>query len=167
MKLLAGLFALAFACLAAPALAEDGDKLMKVLDFEELREIAEELDYVVTEEGVDEDGDFYFEIESDTGLVFHLYGASCDDDNPRKDCAGLNAVGSFTLDAEADVPAVMGTISFAFMKVYRSGDEVKISRYVIFDGGITRENLKENVRVFAEIGDLIWGNLTDDEVLAN
>ncbi len=167
MKLLVGLLALAVACLSTPALAQDGDKMMKALDFEELRAIAGELDYVVTEEGVDEDGDFYFEIEADTGLMFGIYGASCDDDDPKKDCMGLNAVGTFTLAGDADVNEVMDSISYAFMKVYHSGDEVKISRYVIFDGAVTRENVKENIRIFAEIGDLIWGKLTDAHVLAD
>lgn len=165
MKLLAGLLALILACLGAPALADDGDKLMKALDFEELRAIAEELDFFVIEEGIDEDGDFYFEIESDTGLHFAAYGASCDEDNPKKDCMGLNAVGTFTLEPEADVKTVRDTISYAFLKVYSSGNDVKISRYLIFDGGITRENVKENLRIFAEIGDLVWETLSDAEVL--
>lgn len=162
MRFLAGLFALAFACMGAPALAQGGDKLMTKLEFEELRAIVGELDFDVLDEGIDEDGDYYFEVESDTGLIFYLYGASCDDDDPAEGCMGLNAVGTFTLGGDEDTNAVMNGISYAFMKVYRSGDEVKIARYVIFDGGIMRENVKQNVRIFAEIGDLIWGKLTDD-----
>ena len=167
MKVLVGVLAFALACLGAPALAQDGDKLMQALDFTELRAILDELDYAVTEEGIDEDGDFYFEIESDTGLILGIYGASCDDADPKKDCMGLNAVATFTLAADADVNTVMDSISYAFMKVYRSGHDVKIARYVIFDGGITRENVKENVRIFAEIGDKIWGKLTDAKVLTD
>lgn len=167
MKHLAGLFVMLFACLGAPALAQEGDELMPALAFEELRAIVTELDFDLIKEGVDEDGDYYFEVKSDTGLLFYLYGASCDDKDPQKDCMGLNAVGSFTLDTDADMHVVMNSIRYAFMKVYRSDDRLKISRYVIFDGGIMRENVKENVRIFAEIGDAIWSKLTDDGVLAD
>lgn len=167
MKLLAGLFVIAFACVGAPALAQGGDRVMKALEFEELRTILAELDVEVTDDGVDEDGDYHLELKSDGGLLFYIYGASCNADDPQKDCLGLNAVSSFTLSAEADVHTVVDSISYAFMKVYRSGKEVKVSRYVIFDGGITRTNVKDNVRIFVEIADKIWTKLSDDGVLAD
>jgi hypothetical protein len=171
MRLPAGLFArvVAWLCVAglgAPAMAQDDNTLMTLLEFEELRGIVEELDFAVTDEGVDEDGDYYFEVESDTGLLFNLYGARCDEADPRKDCQDLNVVGTFSLAADADIHEVMETISYAFMKVYRSGDDVKIARYLVFDGGVGRENVKENIRIFAEIGEMIWSDLVDQEVLA-
>ena len=165
MRLLAGLFALV--CLGTPAMAQSHGKLMLQLEVKELRDIVEELDFAITDEGIDADGDYYFEVVSDTGLPFFLYGARCDEDDPAKDCMDLNAVGTFTPTPDADVDEVMKSISYAFMKVYRSGDDVKISRYLIFDGGITRENVKENIRVFAEIGDTIWSDLTGAGVLAD
>lgn len=165
MRLAAALAVLCFTLAASPAQAQD--TVMKALDFDQLRAVSSELDLTLTDEGVDDDGDYYFEVESETGLLFYLYGAGCSEDDPAQGCLGLNMVASFTLNDEADVHEVMDSVSYAFMKIYRSGDDIKASRYVIFDGGITRENMKENVSVFAQIADAIWEKLIDLDVLAD
>ncbi len=167
MKLLAGLFAIALACVGAPALAQGGDRVMKALEFADLRLMAAELDFAVTDDGGNADGHYYLEIKSDSGLMFGIYGMSCSKDDPQKDCLGLNAVASFTLSADADVLKVMDSIDYAFMKVYREEREIKVSRYVIFDGGITRENVKQNVLIFEQLADKIWAKLSDDGVLTD
>lgn len=165
MRLAGALAALWFALATSPAHAQD--TLMKALDFGALRTVSSELDLTVTDEGVDEDGDYYLEAESETGLLFYLYGAGCSEDDPAEGCLGLNLVASFTMDGESDLHEVMDSISYAFMKIYRSGEDIKASRYVIFDGGITRENMKENVSVFVQIADAIWEQLIELDVLAN
>ncbi len=161
---------LSLALFVSPAYAQDAqaqDKMMKALDFGELKGAADELEYTLADEGVDEDGDYYLELQSDSGLMFYLYGAGCSEDDAAKDCLGLNMIASFTLNDEADAHEVMDSISYAFMKIYRSGDDIKASRYLIFDGGITRENMKENVSVFVQIADSIWEQLAGLEVLAD
>lgn len=156
--------ALSLALFASPAQAQD--VVMKALDFGELKAVSSELGYTLADEGVDEDGDYYLEVQSDSGLMFYLYGAGCAEDDPAKGCLGLNMIASFTLNDEADAHEVMDSVSYAFMKIYRSGDDIKASRYLIFDGGITRENMKENVSVFVQIADAIWEQLAGLEVLA-
>ncbi len=156
--------ALSLALLASPAQAQD--VLMKALDFGELKAASAELGHTLADEGVDEDGDYYLEVQSESGLMFYLYGAGCSEDDPAKECLGLNMIASFTLNDEADVHEVMDSVSYAFMKIYRSGDDVKASRYLIFDGGITRENMKENLSVFVQIADAVWEQLAGLEVLA-
>jgi hypothetical protein len=165
MKFAAALVVLCFAFTASPAQAQD--TVMKALDFGQLRSASSELGLTLTDEGVDGDGDYYLEVESETGLLFYLYGAGCSEADPAQGCLGLNMVASFTLNDEADVHEVMYSVSYAFMKIYRSGDDIKASRYVIFDGGITRENMKENVSVFVQIADAIWEKLIDLDVLAD
>lgn len=169
MKRLSVIAAIMIAALAGPAQAQGSTAaspdMMEALDFEVLREVVGELNFEINDEGVDQDGDYYFEVEANTGLMFYLYGASCSGDDPATGCLGLNMVATFNLDSDADTRAVMESISYAFMKVYRSDIDVKIARYVIFDGGISRANMKANVSVFAEIGDLIWEQLIDDGVL--
>lgn len=157
--------ALSLGLFASPARAQDA--VMKALDFGALKAASTELGYKLADEGVDEDGDYYLELQSDSGLMFYLYGAGCSEDDAAKDCLGLNMIASFTLNDEADAHEVMDSISYAFMKIYRSGDDIKASRYLIFDGGITRENMKENVSVFVQIADSIWEQLAALEVLAD
>lgn len=156
--------AVSLALLASPAQAQD--VVMKALDFGALKAVSSELGYTLADEGVDEDGDYYLEVQSESGLMFYLYGAGCAENDLAKDCLGLNMIASFTLTDEADVHEVMDSISYAFMKIYRSGDDIKASRYLIFDGGITRENMKENLSVFVQIADAVWEKLADLDVLA-
>ena len=164
MRLLSAIAALCLIFTSQPAHAQDD--VMKALDFDTLREVSGELKLTLTDEGVDDDGDYYFELESESGLVLYLYGGGCSEDDPAVGCLGLNMVSSFTLNDTADVHEVMDSVSYAFMKIYRSGDDMKASRYIIFDGGITRENMKENLSVFVQIADAIWEQLADLEVLA-
>ena len=35
-------------------------------------------------------------------------------------------------------------------------NSLEVSRYLIFDGGLTRENLKTNIEVFIEVAEDIW-----------
>jgi hypothetical protein len=169
MKFLAGLAVVFLALAAMPAQAQTTppDAVMRQLDLEDLRAVLGELDLWVNKEGVDEEGDYFLEVETADGLVYHLFGASCDDDDPAKACLGLNMVATFSLKDAADIHAVMDGISYAFLKVYRAGDEVKIARYVIFDGGITRDNMKANISVFSGIAKAVWSKLTTAGVLEN
>lgn len=157
--------AAAMAVAGGPAQAQPQGGVMKALDFGVLRAITGELDFQILDEGVDQDGDYYLEVETDTGLPFMAYGVICDDDDVMTGCIGLNMVTTFSVKTGQDVHAVVESIQNAFIKVYRSGDDVRIARYVIFDDGITRGNLKANVDVFAEIGDMVWEQLSEDDVL--
>lgn len=169
MKTPVALFAACMALLsvatAAPADAQDNSRVMKALEFGELRAIAADLDYLVTGEGVDQDGDYYLDVETDSGLPFTAYGVICDEDDPTKDCIGLNLVTTFSLEAGKDVQAAVDTVQNAFIKVYKSGEDLRIARYVIFDEGITRGNLQANVEVFVDIADMVWEQLSEDDWL--
>lgn len=164
MRLLAAIATLGLALSASPAQAED--VMMKALDFGVLREVSTELGYTLTDEGINENGDYYLEIQSESGLIFYLYGGGCSEEDPAKGCLGLDMIATFTLNDEADPHEVVDSVSYKFMKVYRSDQDIKASRYLIFDGGITRENMKENVSVFVQIADRIWEQLLGLDVLA-
>ncbi len=167
MKLLASLSVLflALAPMTAQAQTTPADAVLRTLDLDVLREVLGELDLWVNTEGVDEEGDYFLEVETRDGLVYYLYGASCSEAAPSKDCLGLNLVATFTLKDGADANAVMDSISYAFLKVYRSGGDVKVARYVIFDGGITRANVKTNISIFSGITKAVWDKLTKANVL--
>jgi len=163
---LSGACLMALASFAAlPAQAQEASRVMAALDFGDLRAIASELDFDIRDEGVDQDGDYYLDVETESGLPFTAYGVICDETDPTTGCIGLNLVTTFSLEAGTDVHAAVESVQNAFIKVYRSGDDLRIARYVIFDEGITRGNLKANVEVFAEIGDMVWEQLSDDDFL--
>lgn len=165
----AAIAGLSLAILSATALAQAPacaqESLMKALDFDVLREITADQGLTLTDEGVDEEGDYYLSVKTETGLQFSLYGAVCSSSDPAVGCAAVNILASFLLDDEHQAAEVMDTISYAFMKVYRSQDDVAISRYVIFDDGITTGNLAANLRVFVEIAEKVWDQLADAGVL--
>lgn len=164
MKMIAAA-TLALACLVAPAQAQT--PLVETVDFKALRtELVSELAFEVVDEGVDEDGDHYLEVESEAGLRFYLYGALCDEADPAKGCQALNMVATFSLAEGADVHEAMDSIDYAFLKVYRSPrNDLKIARYLVLDGGITMANLSSNITIFADIGDAVWGDLSDADYL--
>jgi hypothetical protein len=165
MRMIAAIAALSALLIASPAHAQEQDVIMKALDFGVLREVSKDLGYTLTDEGVDEDGQYYLELQAESGLVFYAYGNGCSDADAAKECLGLNLVTTFTVNDTADIHEVMDSVSYAFMKVYLSGGDIKASRYLIFDGGITRANMQENVTVFVQIADAIWKQLAGLDVL--
>ncbi len=57
-------------------------------------------------------------------------------------------------------------LDFAAVSDYRDEEgHVKISRYVIFDGGITEVNLQTNITVFLSLANQTWTSSDDAELL--
>jgi hypothetical protein len=147
-----------------PASAE-AQSVMQNYSFDQLTDIVDDLGYSIADEDVDDDGDHYLELETDEGLIFYIYGTACDPSDPSKDCRGMNIVATFSLKDGEDPAEVAETISYAFLKVYVDGPDVKVSRYVIFDHGITRENAEANLSIFVDITHDVWDKLSDEGVL--
>jgi len=109
----------------------------------------------VTKEGVLDDDVPYVGGESANGMKFVVYGAVCSGAPSR--CKGANLSASFTLDSDAEVDAREKAIDRSAVGVRNGGDKsLDVSRYLIFDGGLTRENLKTNIEVFIEVAEDIW-----------
>lgn len=143
------------------------DVIMRSLDFDVAREIMDELDFTVIDEDVDEDGDHYIEVETDSGLTFNLYGNVCDADDASRGCMGANLVTTFSMKPGVDLYKLIDEISFAFMKVYRTDEDIRISRFIVFDGGLTRANLAATIDYFSDVGDMIWQDLVDADALTD
>lgn len=109
----------------------------------------------VTKDGVLADGAPYVGATTANGLKFVVYGTVCS--GTPKRCKGANLSTSFTLDSDAEVDAREKEIDRSAVNVRNGGDKsLEVSRYLIFDEGLTRGNLRTNIEVFIEIAEEIW-----------
>lgn len=109
----------------------------------------------VTKEGVLDGGAPYIGGTSADGMKFLIYGTVCSGTPMR--CKGANMTASFTLDSDAEVDAREKKIDRSAVSVRNAGENsLEVSRYLIFDDGITRGNLKVNIAVFIEVAEEIW-----------
>ena len=109
----------------------------------------------ITKEGVLDGGAPYVGASSANGMKFVIYGTVCTGTPAR--CKGANMSASFTLDSDADVDAREKKIDRSAVGVRNAGDNsLEVSRYMLFDGGISRANLATNIEVFIEVSEDIW-----------
>lgn len=109
----------------------------------------------ITKEGTLDGGAPYVGANSANGMKFVIYGTVCTGTPAR--CKGANMSASFTLDSDADVDAREKKIDRSAVGVRNAGDNsLEVSRYMIFDGGISRANLATNIEVFIEVSEDIW-----------
>ena len=75
-------------------------------------------------------------------------------------------VASFTLADPNYLEEALDLIDYAALADYKGVDgNVKLSRYVIFDHGITPANFKTNIEVFLSISDKVWDKLDEEDFL--
>lgn len=118
----------------------------------------------VTREDVSSDP--YIAAKTAGGLKFTVSGRVCDfatgaTTGPKR-CKGAFLQTSFTLDSDAAVDAGVKKWGpeYAAVSVTNAGDKgLLLSRYLIFDKGIHRENLVVNIEVFTGVAEKIWDEL--------
>jgi len=109
----------------------------------------------VTKDGALDDGAPYVSVTTANGLKFVIYGTVCS--GAPKRCKGANMTSSFTLESDAAVDAREKEIDRSAVGVRNAGDKsLEVSRYLIFDEGLTRGNLKTNIVVFIDVAEEIW-----------
>jgi hypothetical protein len=109
----------------------------------------------VTKDGALDNGAPYVSGVTTSGMKFAIYGTVCS--GTPKRCKGANMSASFTLDSDAEVDAREKKIDRSAVGVRNAGDNsLEVSRYLIFDDGISRGNLKVNIEVFLEVAEEIW-----------
>jgi hypothetical protein len=159
---LSALAAMAFA--GAPAY---GQTVMLNFSFPELRQQMIDVKSTVTNEADTEEKVHYLEAKTESGLTYVVYGVQCDSAEATQRCSGAEMVASFSLADKSDVEEALDLIDYAALADYKGTDgNVKLSRYVIFDHGITPANFKTNLEVFLSIADKVWDKL-DEEGLLN
>jgi hypothetical protein len=157
---------LALAALGGAALPASAQTLKKDFSWPEMRAELVEQGVEVTKEGMSGDQRF-MSGKDDTGLVFAVYGAQCDNTEITQRCTGADIISSFTLKDPAKIYEVLDMIDYAALGDYKGDDgRFKVSRYIIFDGGITHENLQTNIEVFLNLSNQIWDKLDDKDLLS-
>jgi hypothetical protein len=162
MRLLAVLAFMSLSALAAPAHAQ---VLMKNYNFDEMRLAVQEVGSEVQREDADDEGQRFLQAKTKSGLLYAVEGRACDSKEPSQRCLGLNLSSSFLLKPGADTMKVLDLASYEALKSSVENGELKLSRYVIFDFGITPANLKTNINVFLNIADKVWGELDEKQLL--
>lgn len=106
--------------------------------------------------------DPYIAAKTAEGLKFTISGRVCDGADGAKRCTGAALQTSFTMDSDAEVDAAVKEWGPQYAAVAVSNDGSKgllLSRYLIFDYGIHRDNLRLNLQVFTDIAEQIWDEL--------
>jgi hypothetical protein len=163
MKLVALSALAALALAGAPA---SGQTVMLNFSFPELRQHLTDLKSTITKESDTDDKIHYLEAKTESGLIYAVYGVECDSAEATQRCKGAEIVASFSLADKSGVEEALDLIDYAAVADYKGVDEnVKLSRYVIFDHGITPANFKTNIEVFLSIADKVWDKLDEADLL--
>lgn len=117
-----------------------------------LRSIISELGYKVGDTGESSSGKPMMVIDTPEGLSFRILGESCDGEGKEQVCQGVQLSAQFA-QGNADLDEVMarGNRTLRPAKLFRVDAGLAYERYLIMDGGVSRENLKTEVEVFVEI----------------
>jgi hypothetical protein len=169
MKITVLSFSAALSALTALALAGApafGQTVMLNFSFPEMRQQLTDLKSTVTSEGDNSEKIHFVEAKAESGLVYVIYGFECDSKEPTQRCRGAEIIASFALADKNDVDEATDLIDYAAVTDYKGSDgNLKLSRYVIFDNGITPGNLKVNLEVFLSISNKVWDMLQDEGFL--
>jgi len=114
----------------------------------------------ITEDGSLDDGAPYVAARSASGLKFTITGRVCTGPLTAKRCKGALLETRFTLGSDSEVQAKVRELDYAAVSISNGGGgDLLVSRYLIFDHGIHRDNLKINISVFVGVSDDVWGKL--------
>jgi Putative bacterial sensory transduction regulator len=138
---------------AAPG-AAGADALIDRYDEVALKSITSELGYSISEKDTDNQGRPFMTVEAGGDMAFRIGGQSCEGKSKEQVCQGVQLTARFPGDPDDEklneiVDRVNRTLRPAKIFFIESG--VAYERYLIMDGGVSRENLKVNIEVFVEI----------------
>lgn len=155
--------ALAFAALGFGSAPAFGQTVMLNFSFPELKQQLIDLKSTIKKEAETDDKIRFIEAESPDGLIYGVYGLECDSKEPTQRCRGAEMIASFDLERDGDINEALDLIDYAAVADYKGTDNrLKLSRYVIFDDGITPANFKVNITVFTNIANDVWDMLEEE-----
>ncbi|MEQ1608959.1 MAG: hypothetical protein ABL956_08355 [Hyphomonadaceae bacterium] len=162
MSLRLAVFALAaaFACPTA-----FGQALMQNFSWPEMRQALESEGSTIIAEGAD--GDIrYFDAKSEDNLNFTVFGFECDTNEPTQRCSGALLAASLTpKDDDALAKGLDAIDSLSVDDRTSPRKNIRLTRYIIFGGGIAAGNLQENISVFLSTSQNAWKMLGDKDLL--
>lgn len=151
---LSGAFLIAL-LLAGPALAETApppkappSPLLTSWSPAQMKALAQGMGLTVTQEAKLDNGDPVLAVRSAAGAAFVVQGAACD----AVRCRGATLMAFVTYESPAKAQEALKRLDFAAVQVRADEPRVlTISRYIVFDGGIHRDNLRANVELFLAV----------------
>lgn len=137
------------ATLGTPALAQDNDTIQVFTRAELVRA----LDAI---NATHEPGEYQtINVRFENGMRVNAAFLACEDDETKRNCYGTSILASFVAASERERAAVDKAINEYnfrrnFGRAYRDPDGiVKVRMYIISDGGITRENYRRQIALWA------------------
>ncbi len=157
LKTLAAAAVLGLAATTTAAVAQPATKpepLMTDWALEDVRALIAERGETVSDSGV-ENGQLFIAGRTAAGMNFVAYGVGCAGAPVR--CKGLNLTTGYRLGSGAEVDQALKQINLVAVGARNGGDSaLDLNRYVLFDGGISRPNLKANIDVFFRLTGQVW-----------
>jgi len=162
MSLRLAVFALAAALAGSPAF---GQALMQNYSWPEMRQALEKLDSTIVGEGAD--GDIrYFDVKSKDNIMYTVFGFECDTKEPTQRCKGALIAASFTPKDATALAVALDAIDYMSVDDRASPRKnVRLTRYIVFGGGIAAANLQENISVFLGVSQEVFGMLREKDLL--
>ncbi len=164
----AGLALALGACVSAPggtptageALGAASRGLIDRYDEAALKAVVKELGYAVVESSITSSGKPFMTVEAPGEAQFRVMGESCEGAGKEQVCWGVQLSTQFG-DTGGDLDVLMSTANRTLRpaKLFRVEAGAAYERYLIMDGGVSRENLKSNISVYVEILDALLKQL--------
>jgi len=131
--------------------------LIDRFDEEAIRSILTELTYKVIDSRISRTGKPTISVEADP-LAFEITGEDCSGAGADQKCNGVQLSVYIPPGASVDVDELIATSNRTIRpaKVFMVGDNVVYERYLIMDGGVSRENLMTEISVYVEILDALF-----------
>ena len=139
---LACIAVIAGVAMASPALAQDEQLYTAEMAEEALQDLGVEYEAYELD-----DGHQAFRFRFESGFIARLHLRACDEGQ----CRAISLYASWD-DAQPSAEDLHRYHqNYVFGRVFMNGDALTVHRYLIADGGITKNNLVENLRVFGDL----------------
>jgi hypothetical protein len=154
------LMALGLACTvsAQDTTSHNDETLVKSVSLSDLQAIVMSLGHEILSD--DPDGVTVF-AEDEDGAKYVLDGTAC---NESKACQGINMFMTYEMTEAITLESLnAASLAYAAVSVWKDGDTVGISRYVILDGGMTVGNIKVNIDTLTALGSVVMMKVQPSE----
>lgn len=151
----AAVLAAVMSCVAAGA--AQAQTYLSTWSAADMRKVLTEMNYKINVDTVENNAPV-IAAETPNGLKFQITGTACEGSGTALRCYGADLYASISWDTAAEAKTIFAKVDYAAVKYWMEDDKtIGVQRYLIFDEGIHRENLKANISVFTAITEQIQG----------
>ena len=105
----------------------------------------------------------YLAFKTPDGINVATIGTACHDDTGKRACYGVQMIAEMSPGKNTDADGLVEEFNatYAAAKFYHVDGKVRVSRYLVLDDGVSRENFKANIDVLLQIAGAIRKEVTD------